>query len=110
MLHQVKVPIILSDCQLVERLQEEKRLEQVRRKERNEAHLYMTVNVLLEDNFEGHQGNDLYDLERAHSYYRQLRVKKSSTLQDLMEVLAFSMVSILQENPSYKYLLPNQFL
>lgn len=84
--------------QLVERLQEEKRLEQVRRKERNEAHLYMNINVLLEDNFEGHQGNDLYDPDRAHSYYRQLRMKKTACLQDLMEQLAFSMVVFLVQS------------
>lgn len=54
----------------------------------------MNINVLLEDNFEGHQGNDLYDSDRAHSYYRQLRMKKTASLQDLMEQLAFSMVKI----------------
>ncbi|KAK3929340.1 Ubiquitin carboxyl-terminal hydrolase 7 [Frankliniella fusca] len=92
-LHNVLQEVTEEDIpeELVERLQEEKRLEQVRRKERNEAHLYMSINVLLEDNFEGHQGNDLYDSDRAHSYYRQLRMKKTSTLQDLMEQLAFSM-------------------
>lgn len=51
-----------------------------------EAHLYMTVNVLLEDSFDGHQGNDLYDPEKAT--YRVLRVKKQATVQDLLEMLA----------------------
>lgn len=51
--------------QLVERLLEEKRQEAIRRKERNEAHLYMSVHVLTEDNFNGHQGNDLYDTEKV---------------------------------------------
>lgn len=72
--------------ELVERLQEEKKLEQMRRKERNEAHLYMTVHVLLEDSFCGHQGNDLYDPDRVS--YKVFRIKKSSTLQELMEHFA----------------------
>ncbi|XP_023287513.1 ubiquitin carboxyl-terminal hydrolase 7-like [Orussus abietinus] len=74
---------------LVERLQEEKRLEQIRRKERNEAYLYMTVNVLLEDNFNGHQGNDLYDPERA--LYRIFRVRKQATLHEFLELLSDSL-------------------
>ncbi|KAF7994192.1 hypothetical protein HCN44_011461 [Aphidius gifuensis] len=72
--------------ELVERLQEEKRLEQIRRKEKNEAYLYMTVNVLLEDSFDGHQGNDLYDPE--HALYRVFRVRKNATLNDFIELLS----------------------
>ncbi|KDR24281.1 ubiquitin carboxyl-terminal hydrolase 7 [Zootermopsis nevadensis] len=75
--------------ELVERLQEEKRMEQIRRKERNEAHLYMSVQVLLEDSFDGHQGNDLYDPDRA--LYRVFRVRKQTTLQELLEHLADSL-------------------
>ncbi|XP_011304851.1 ubiquitin carboxyl-terminal hydrolase 7 isoform X2 [Fopius arisanus] len=75
--------------ELVERLQEEKRLEQIRRKERNEAYLYMTVNVLLEDSFDGHQGNDLYDPEHAH--YRMFRVRKQATLNEFLELLSESL-------------------
>uniref|UniRef100_A0A146KS22 Ubiquitin carboxyl-terminal hydrolase 7 n=1 Tax=Lygus hesperus TaxID=30085 RepID=A0A146KS22_LYGHE len=72
--------------ELVERLQEEKRLEQIRRKERSEAHLYMNVHVVLEESFEGHQGNDLFDQDRAH--YRVFRVRKQTTLQEFMEHLS----------------------
>lgn len=67
-------------------------MEQVRRKERNEAHLYMTVQVLLEDSFEGHQGNDLYDPDKAQ--YRVFRVRKQMLLHELMELLSDSMVSL----------------
>ncbi|PBC26408.1 Ubiquitin carboxyl-terminal hydrolase [Apis cerana cerana] len=74
---------------LVERLQEEKRLEQIRRKERTEAYLYITVNVLLEDNFDGHQGNDLYDPE--HALYRVFRVRKQCTLHEFLELLSDSL-------------------
>ena len=43
-----------------------RRLEAQKRKERTEAHLYMNVNVLVEDNFCGFQGNDLFDLEKVN--------------------------------------------
>lgn len=72
--------------ELADRLAEEKRMEQVRRKERNEAHLYMTINVLLEDSFDGHQGNDLYDPERA--LFRVFKIKKMATIAEMMEMLA----------------------
>ena len=42
-----------------------RQLEAQRRKERNEAHLYMNVQVLLEDAFFGYQGNDLFDTDRV---------------------------------------------
>lgn len=61
---------------------------QIRRKERNEAHLYMNVNVVLEEAFDGHQGNDLYDPERAH--YRVFRVRKQATVAELLDTLADS--------------------
>ncbi|KAL7638741.1 UNVERIFIED_CONTAM: hypothetical protein RMT77_010274 [Armadillidium vulgare] len=72
--------------ELIDRLQEEKRIEMIRRKERNEAHLYMNVHVVLEDSFSGHQGNDLYDPEKVH--YRIFKAKKTATLQQFLEQVA----------------------
>ncbi|XP_018913775.1 ubiquitin carboxyl-terminal hydrolase 7 isoform X2 [Bemisia tabaci] len=72
--------------ELSERLAEEKRLEQIRRKERTEAHLYMTIQILLEDAFDGHQGTDLFDPE--HAQYRVFRVKRNTTLQDFLDHLS----------------------
>lgn len=46
----------------------------------------MTVNVVLEEAFDGHQGNDLYDPERAH--FRVFRVRKLAPLTELMDILA----------------------
>ena len=43
-----------------------RRLETQKRKERNEAHLYMNVQVLVEDDFCGHQGNDLFDSDKVN--------------------------------------------
>ncbi|XP_054282413.1 ubiquitin carboxyl-terminal hydrolase 7-like isoform X2 [Macrosteles quadrilineatus] len=87
-LHNVLQEVTETDIpeELFTRLQEEKKLEQMRRKERNEAHLYMTVQVLLEDSFCGHQGNDLFDPDRVT--YKVFRVKKTSTLQELMDHFA----------------------
>lgn len=48
----------------------------------------MNVNVVVEEAFDGHQGNDLYDPERAH--YRVFRVRKQATVADLMDLLAES--------------------
>jgi ubiquitin carboxyl-terminal hydrolase 7 len=42
----------------------DRRLEAQRRKERSEAHLYMNVEVITEDQFCGHQGNDLFDSKK----------------------------------------------
>ena len=44
-------------------------MEAQRRKERTEAHLYMNVQVLLEDAFFGYQGNDLFDPDRVQYRY-----------------------------------------
>lgn len=50
----------------------------------------MNVQVLTEDNFNGHQGNDLFDPEKVN--FRLFKVKKSATLIELMAILAESMV------------------
>jgi len=72
-----------------ERLQEEKKIEMIRRKEKNEAHLFMSVKVLLEDAFYGHQGNDLYDPEVAPSF--EFKIKKTATLRELLNTIAEDM-------------------
>uniref|UniRef100_A0A8C7JUQ7 Ubiquitin carboxyl-terminal hydrolase 7 n=1 Tax=Oncorhynchus kisutch TaxID=8019 RepID=A0A8C7JUQ7_ONCKI len=75
--------------QLVERLQEEKRVEAQKRKERQEAHLYMQVQIVTEDQFCGHQGNDMYDEEKVK--YTVFKVLKSSTLQEFVQNLSQTM-------------------
>lgn len=72
--------------ELVARLSEERRLEALKRKERNEAHLYMTVQLVTEDNFQGHQGFDLYDAEQG--VYINLRIRKTATFLELTELIA----------------------
>ncbi len=94
--------------ELVARLSEERRLEALKRKERNEAHLFMTVQLVTEDNFQGilyqllvvngkclnanfssslgHQGFDLYDPEQGVSI--NLRIRKLATYQELTELIA----------------------
>ena len=43
--------------ELVQRLNSEKSLEIVKRREKTEAHLFMTVRLLFEDMFHGHQAS-----------------------------------------------------
>ncbi len=71
---------------LVERLAEEKHLEAARRREKQEAHLYMTLRILTEDAFVGHQGNDLYEPDKV--VYQEMRVRKQSCLKEVMEIIA----------------------
>ncbi|XP_055857807.1 ubiquitin carboxyl-terminal hydrolase 7-like [Episyrphus balteatus] len=74
---------------LVERLNEEKRMEQVRRKDRAEAGLYLAIHVILEEYFEGNQGTEIFDLEKVT--VRAFKLKKTQTVADLIQtfVLAF---------------------
>jgi len=74
--------------ELTDRLQEEKKIELVKRREKNEAHLYMTLRILLEDAFCGHQGNDLYDVEKVAHSYQEVRVKKQDTLREVLQSLS----------------------
>ncbi|KXJ26613.1 Ubiquitin carboxyl-terminal hydrolase 7 [Exaiptasia diaphana] len=71
---------------LVQRLQEEKRLELQRRKERTEAHLYINVEVITEDQFCGHQGPDLFDFEKIRS--KLFKVLKSLKIHEVLQVIA----------------------
>jgi ubiquitin carboxyl-terminal hydrolase 7 len=90
-LRDILCPVTQEDIPLalVDRLNEEKKLEIAKRKEKNDAHLYMTLRVLTEDDFAGHQGNDLYDSERVQP--REIRVRKEYTLKQVMDVVAAQM-------------------
>lgn len=87
-LQEIKESDIPSE--LVERLAEERRMEQVRRRERSESNSYITIHVLLEEYFEGHQTTDLFDMDKVQ--YRAFKMKKTQTIGDLMNVFreAFS--------------------
>ncbi len=74
---------------LTERLMDERKLEAARRKEKQEAYLYMTVRILTEDQFVGHQGNDLYDPEKV--VYHEFRVRKADTLREMIGQLSEQM-------------------
>jgi len=74
---------------LSSRLQDEKKLEAIRRKEKSDGHLYITVKVVLEDSFYGHQGNDLFDPETLS--YLEFRVRKTDSLKDFMQMMSDEM-------------------
>ena len=46
-----------------------RRVEQQRRKERNEAHLFITVEIYQEDDFQCHQRADLIDFDEVKGGY-----------------------------------------
>lgn len=75
--------------QLCERLHEEKRQEAIRRKDRNEAHLYMNINIYTEENFMGHRGIDLFDPEKTKPI--TLRVRKNASIKETLETIACQM-------------------
>lgn len=50
----------------------------------------MNINVLLEDAFDGHQGQDLFDMEQTA--FRVFKVKKSSTVEEILMKLADTFV------------------
>jgi len=76
---------------LVERLQDEKRIETIRRKERNDLHIYTNVQVFLEDCFDSYLGIDLFDLEQPT--FRTVKVKKNNNLEEVHQLLAETFVS-----------------
>ena len=67
---------------MADRLNEEKKLEIAKRKEKSEAHLYMIIRILVEDDFVGHQGNDLYDPDKLR-YRAAGPPKDTSVFPDL---------------------------
>lgn len=74
------IPTELSD-----KLNEEKRMEASKRKERNEASNYISVNVILEDYFECYHAGDLFNTDLTH--YRSFKVKQCSTLEELVQLI-----------------------
>lgn len=71
--------------ELNEKLNEEKRLEAAKRKERNESSNYVNVNVILEDYFECHHATDLFNADLAH--FRSFKVKQNTTFLDLVTLI-----------------------
>ena len=57
--------------------------------EKNDAHLHMSVKVVFEDAFFGHQGNDLFYPEAAP--ITEFRIKKSATLNEFLSTVAEDM-------------------
>lgn len=74
---------------LVERFKEEKRQEALRRKERQDAHLYMTIHAYTEDSFMGHKGSDLFDIDKAP--FKAFKVKKTLTIRETIASIAEQM-------------------
>ena len=54
--------------------------------EKMESHLYMTIRILYELQFYGHQGNDLFDTDKVT--YQEVLVKKQDSLRDVINILS----------------------
>lgn len=77
---------------MVERLQDEKRIETIRRKERNDLHIYTNIQIFLEDCFDSYLGMDLFDIEQPT--FKIVKVKKTNTLDEVHQLLAETFVSV----------------
>lgn len=75
--------------QLIERLQEEKRLEALRRKERNEAHLFINMSAYTEDGIMTHKGIDLINTDRTPCF--SFKINKNSNYRQAIETIAEQM-------------------
>lgn len=75
-------------------MQDEKRIETIRRKERNDLHIYTNVQVFLEDCFDSYLGIELFDVEQPT--FRTVKVKKNNTLEEVHQLLAETFVSKLK--------------
>ncbi|XP_019853744.1 PREDICTED: ubiquitin carboxyl-terminal hydrolase 7-like isoform X2 [Amphimedon queenslandica] len=59
---------------LVKRIKDEKLVETLKRKERSEAHYYMSVEILTDDDFQHHHKSELYDNEEIKGrFFKILR-------------------------------------
>merc|ERR1719505_104980 len=65
---------------------EEKRLEAQRRKEKSEAHLYMDIEVLTENDFHMWSGNDLFNMESFRSV--KFKIQKKEKFKDAARIIA----------------------
>lgn len=87
-----------------ERLQEEKRAKEARcnKEKKSEAHLLMTVKVLLEEAFHGHQGNDLHDQVLGNvmrpieppqetAPFHMFKIRRSASLREFLSTVAEGM-------------------
>ena len=66
--------------------EDEKKEEALRRKEKQEAHLYMNVEAVTDSAFHGYQGNDLLNWDNARPMV--YRIKKEAFVRDLEEMIS----------------------
>ncbi|XP_067928164.1 ubiquitin carboxyl-terminal hydrolase 7-like isoform X2 [Watersipora subatra] len=90
---------------LIERVEQEKTEEAQKRKDRSEAHLYMYINVLLEDVFYSHHGHDLFDHEKSQDFIRRFKIRKADTVSQVIQTFADS----LNQRPSALRIWPFQY-
>ena len=87
----VLAPVTTTDIEkkLFERLQKAKQQEKLRRKERQEAHLYLNVNAYTEKALMTHQGADLVSMQRSPCF--SFKVAKSASFLEAVAIVAEQM-------------------
>lgn len=71
--------------ELVERLKEEKRIESIRRKERQDQNQFLSITAYTECSFMGHRGNDLFDIDKT--VFKTFKINKSLNYQQTLVAL-----------------------
>lgn len=69
---QTDIPSHLSS-----RFNEEREIEAIKRKEKNEAHYFLTINIISDEQFNGHQGSGLLDPDCVS--FRTIKARKDLT-------------------------------
>lgn len=77
----------IPECLKV-KFSEERRIEAQRKKESNEAHLYMDVQVLTEDSFSKWSGHDLFNTKNVKPV--NFKIRKNETLENATKIIAES--------------------
>jgi len=82
---------LLTDNQTEKRLEEEQAVREARRKEREEAHLYIWARVITEDTFRAHSSTDLTSFDgrpEDPATARSYRALKAMTVKEFAAVVA----------------------
>lgn len=74
--------------ELIERLDEERRIEMIRKAERTDQTMYFTIQIVLEDSFEGHSAAGYFDPDNVQ--YKTFRAKKTDTVGSLLGTICDS--------------------
>ncbi|EDV95916.1 ubiquitin carboxyl-terminal hydrolase 7 [Drosophila grimshawi] len=89
--HLDRILIDIPQCEissdLLERFDLERRIDMVCRKQHIEAHLHLTINIILEEHFEAHQKFRLFDTE-SMTAFKSFKLQRNLTVDNIVELLS----------------------